>query len=238
MSGVAEAVAPTGTLRVGVWTVPYFAIERAGTLEGLVPDLGTELARRAGVPLELQAYENPGRLTEAFRTGGLDVTFIGITADRAEVIDFGPTVFELQTSYLVSPSSAITAIDQIDRLGVRIAVPARSAQEAHLRKTIEKATLIPIAAESPRTAIDMLTSGAVDVFSHVVAMLASGQPELPGSHILAGSYFNVAIAIGAAKGRPQNLQAWVREFVEDMKASGFVQASITRWRVKGAVIAS
>ena len=134
-SDLAKAFAPTGTLRVGVLMVTYFALpDGAGDLTGVVPDLGRELARRLGVPVRLIRFENPIAVIAAFRNGELDVTFIGITADRAAAFDFGPVVLDLQTTYLVPAGSAIGAIDEVDRPGVRLLVPARSAQEHTSRK--------------------------------------------------------------------------------------------------------
>jgi len=80
----------------------------------------------------------------AFHDGSLDVTFLGVTADRAEAMEFGPVVLDMQTTYLVPASSGIASIADIDRPGVRIAVPAKSAQEAHLTRTITAAALIMI----------------------------------------------------------------------------------------------
>src|SRR5262249_45792611 len=135
-SDVAKAFAPTGTLRVGVLMVTYFALpDTAAELKGVVPDLGRELARRLGVPVQLVRFENPIAVIEAFRKGELDATFIGITADRAAAFDFGPVVLDLQTTYLVPAASPLHAIDEVDRPGVRLLVPARSAQQAHLQNT-------------------------------------------------------------------------------------------------------
>ena len=86
----------------------------------------------------------------AFRNNALDITFIGITADRAEVMQYGPTVIDLQTTYVVPAGSKIASIEEIDQPGLRILVPQRSAQEAHLRKTITKTTPINVAVENPK----------------------------------------------------------------------------------------
>jgi polar amino acid transport system substrate-binding protein len=231
-------LAPTGTLRVGVWMVPYFARQDGGGVSGIIPDLATELARRGGAKLDLVKFENPARMLAAFRDGSLDVTFLGITADRAEAIDFGPVIFEVQTAYLVPATSTIATIAEIDRAGVRIAVPARSAQEAHLRKTITAAALLPIPAETPQRAIDMLKEGEADAFSHVAPMLAAVQSELPGSRILPGSYFNVPVAIGVAKGRPAAVADFARAFAADVKSSGFVQRSLARNGLVGVAAAT
>jgi polar amino acid transport system substrate-binding protein len=195
------------------------------------------LARRAGVPAALTGYPSPGGLVAAFRAGALDVTFVGVTADRAEAIDFGPVIFELQTTYLVPAASGIASNADIDRPGVRVAVPSPSAQEAHLRKIIAHATLIPLAPENPKAALDLLASGEAEAFSHVSPMLTAVQDGLRGSRILPGSYYNVPIAIGVAKGRPPEAADDAQSFAEEVKASGFVQQAIARAGVKGVVVA-
>jgi polar amino acid transport system substrate-binding protein len=235
---IKQQLAPTGTLRVGVLMVSYFAVpdEASGRLKGVIPDLGEELARRVGVPAELIRFDNPGAIMAAFRDGAIDVTFLGITADRAEVMAYGPTVIDLQTTYLVPAHSTIANIAEVDRPGIRILVPQRSAQEAHLKKTIAHATMIPVAVESPKQAIERIKAGEADAFSHVVPMLASAQPSLPGSRILAGSYFNVPVAIASAKGRPDAVAAICRRFIEEAKASGFVAQAIARAGAPGLVV--
>ena len=232
-----QQLAPSGKLRVGVLMVSYFAVEDpARQLTGIVPDLGLELARRLNVPAELVPIANPAKMLEEFRRGELDVTFIGITADRAELIEFGPVVLDLQTTYLVPASSRIQSIAEIDQPGLRILVPQRSAQEAHLKKTISKATMISVAVETPKLAVNQLKAGEADAFSHVVPMLVSAQAELPDSRILPGSYYNVPIAIGVVKGRPPAVADYCRQFVDEVKKSGFVQQAIERAGVKGVVV--
>jgi polar amino acid transport system substrate-binding protein len=185
---------------------------------------------------ELVPFANPAKMIEAFRAGTLDVTFLGITADRAEAIDFGPVVLALQTTCLVPASSAIASIAALDRPGMRIAVPAKSAQEAHLRTIIRQAALIPVPAELPGAALALLRNGEADAFSHVAPMLADVQRDLPRSRILPGSYFDVPVAIGVARGRPAEVVDAVRRLVDDMRASGFVQETIDRVGLPGVVV--
>ena len=233
-----QQLAPSGKLRVGVLMVSYFAVEDAAArgLTGIVPELGAELARRLNVPAELVPMANPAKMLEAFPQGELDVTFVGITADRAELIEFGPVLLGLQTSYLVPASSRIQSIAEIDQPGLRILVPQRSAQEAHLKKTITKATMISVAVETPKPAVDQLKAGQADAFSHVVPMLVSAQTDMPDSRILPGSYYNVPIAIGVAKNRAPSALEYCRRFADAVKKSGFVQQAIERAGVKGVVV--
>ena len=225
---IASQLAPTGKLRVGLLMLTYFANENAaaGQPIGLMPDLGKELARRIGVPYEPVRIKNPAEMIEGFKNGTLDVTFIGITADRAAAFDYGPVVVDLQTTFLVPGPSPIKAIADVDQPGTRIVVPIRSAQEAKLKTIITKATMLPVPVENPKTAVEMIAAGKADVFSHVVPMLALAQPALPGSRILPGSYFNVPTAIGYRKGQSAAVVEYCKSFVADVKASGFVQKAI------------
>jgi polar amino acid transport system substrate-binding protein len=230
---LAKQMAPAGKLRFGVLMLSYFAGEEGGGLKGWSPDVGNELARRLGVPCELVPIHNPADMIEAFKGGRIDATFIGITKDRAAVFDFGPVLIGLRTTFLVPASSTVKSIPEIDQAGTRIVVPARSAQGEHLEKIIKHATMLRVPVETTKPATDMIAAGQADAFSHVVPMLASAQPALPGSRILPGSYYNVPIAIGTPKGSPPAVVDFAKAFVADMKASGFAQKAIERMGQKG-----
>jgi polar amino acid transport system substrate-binding protein len=236
---IGRQMAPTGTLRVGVLMLSYFAVEDGGSLKGWAPELGIELARRAGVPHEFVPIDNPADMIDAFRSGRIDVTFIGITKDRAAAFDFGPVLIGLRTTFLVPASSTIRTIPEVDQPGVRIVVPARSAQGEHLEKILTKATVVRVPVETTKPATDLIAAGQADAFSHVVPMLAKAQPALPGSRILPGSYYDVPIAIGYPKGSPAAVAELCQNFVADMKASGLAQQAIERMGVlaDGVVVA-
>src|SRR5262245_1577299 len=104
---IAKQFAPTGKLRVGTLMLWIFAVEENGQLKGWAPDLGIELARRLGFPHEIVPIRNPADTIELFKSGKIDVTFIGITKDRAAAFDFGPVLIGLRTTFLVPASSPI-----------------------------------------------------------------------------------------------------------------------------------
>ncbi len=235
---VAGQFAPTGKLRIGVLMLAYFANDESGGLKGWVPELGIELARRLGVAYEFVRIENPAEMIDAFRTNKVDVAFIGITRDRAAVFDYGPVVIGLRTSFLVPAESKIKSIPEVDQTGIRIVVPARSAQGEHLDKIITKATLIRVPVETPQPAVDMLIARTADVFSHAVPMLVTARPALAGSRILPGSYYDIPIAIGYAKGHSAAVVEFCRKFADDVKASGFLQQAVDRMggKTEGVVV--
>jgi polar amino acid transport system substrate-binding protein len=236
---VAKELAPTGKLRVAVSMLTYFAVEEDGKLKGWSPDLGIELARRLKIPYELVPIKNPADMIDALSNGKADVTFIGITKDRAAAFDFGPVIIGLRTTFLVPARSSVRTIPDIDQAGVRIVVPARSAQGEHLEKIIKNATLLRVPVETTKPATDLIAEGKAEAISHVVPMLVIAQASLPGSRILPGSYYDVPIAIGYPKGRSEAVTEFCRKFVADMKSSGFAKKAIAKMGAKaqGVVVA-
>ena len=176
-------------------------------------------------------------MIEAFKGGNIDVTFIGITKDRAAAFDFGPVMIGLRTTFLVPASSTIKTIAEIDQAGVRIVVPARSAQGEHLEKIIKNATMLRVPVETTKPATDLIASGQADAFSHVVPMLATAQPALPDR-----AFCPAAITMCRSPSAIRRSRRWtVVEYAKgaDMKTSGFAQKAIERMGKKadGVVIA-
>ena len=144
---VRAALAPTGTLRVALNmsnTLLTATDPASGEPCGLAADLGRELGQRLGVPVALLPYPNPGVLADAASTGVWDVGFIGAEPQRAQEIDFTAAYVEIEATYLVPPDSPLRAIAEVDRPGVRIAVPERSAYELYLTRSLQHAQLVRI----------------------------------------------------------------------------------------------
>jgi polar amino acid transport system substrate-binding protein len=239
VADVAKELAPTGKLRVAILMLTYFAVEEGGKLQGWSPDLGIELARRLKVPYELVPIRNPADMIDALSNGKADVTFIGITKDRAAAFDYGPVIIGLRTTFLVPAKSSIRSIPNVDQTGVRIVVPARSAQGEHLETIIKNATLLRVPVETTKPATDLIAEGKAEAFSHVVPMLVVAQASLPGSRILPGSYYDVPIAIAYPKGRSAAVAEYCKKFAEDMKSSGFAKKAIAKMgrNADGVVVA-
>src|SRR5215470_518094 len=82
---VLKELAPTGKLRAAINLGNAVLAQRGadGTPQGISVDLSRELARRAGVPLELVPFEAAGKVFEALKGGGADLAFIAIEPVRA-----------------------------------------------------------------------------------------------------------------------------------------------------------
>ena len=81
----------------------------------------------------------------------------------------------------------------------------------------------------------MMQAGQADAFADIRFALTEYQPAFPGSRIVDGSFGRNNLAIGFPKGRPQ-AASLLRDFMSGVVTSGFVQRSIDKARVAGAVV--
>ena len=203
---VRAALAPTGTLRVGLNMSNFLltATDPAtGEPSGIAADLGRELGQRLGVPVELVPYPNPGALADAATTGVWDVGFIGAEPQRANEIDFTAAYVEIEATYLVPPGSPLKSIADVDRPGIRIAVPERSAYELYLTRNLKHAELVRV--QGADNAFKRFVADKLDALAGLRPRLVTDQDALPGSRILDGNFTAVQQAAGTPKGRPAAL---------------------------------
>jgi polar amino acid transport system substrate-binding protein len=229
-------LAPTGKLRVGLNMSNFLltATDAAtGKPKGLAADMGMELGRRLGVPVELVPFPNPGAVADAAKTGVWDVGFIGAEPQRANEIDFTAAYVEIEATYLVPPGSPIKAIADVDRAGTRIAISDRSAYDLYLSRHLKHAELIRARGDD---VFKRFLSDKLDAMAGLRPGLAKIQEKLPGSRILDGKFTAVQQAAGAPKGRPAGAK-YLREFIEDAKASGLVAKLIEKNNVHGLTVA-
>jgi len=229
-------LAPTGKLRVGLNMSNFLltATDAAtGKPKGLAADLGHELGRRLGVPVELVPFPNPGAVADAARSGVWDVGFIGAEPQRANEIDFTAAYVEIEATYLVPPGSPIKAIADVDRPGVRIAISDRSAYDLYLTRHLKHAELLRARGDD---VFKRFLSEKLDAMAGLRPGLVKNQEKLPGSRILDGNFTAVQQAAGTPKGRPAGFQ-YLREFIEDVKASGLVAKTIEKNNVRGLTVA-
>ena len=237
-SAARSELAPTGKLRVGL-NMSNFLLTRTdaatGKPAGVAADLGHELGRRLGVPVELVPYPNPGALADDAKSGKWDVGFLGAEPQRANEIDFTAAYCEIEATYLVPPGSPLKSIEDVDKEGIRIAVPTRSAYELYLTRSLKHAKLIH--EKGSDNALKRLQEDKLDALAGLRPRLVTDHENYPGSRILEGRFTAVQQAAGTPKGRSAGAQ-YLREFIEDIKASGLVASTIEKNNVRGLTVAA
>jgi polar amino acid transport system substrate-binding protein len=234
---VRSELAPSGTLRVGLNHGNFLLVTPGSSAtdpRGVAPDLARELARRLGVPIEFSKYETAGGLGDAVRTGAWDVAFLGAEPQRATEIAFTAAYLEIPATYLVPAGSPIRTIADVDREGVRIAVAEKSAYELWLSRNIKHAKLV--LTKGIDASYNAFVNDKLEVLSGLRPRLLSDVQKLPGARLLDGQFTAVQQAIGTPKARSAGA-AFLRTYVEDVKASGFVGEAITRNNSQGVSVA-
>jgi polar amino acid transport system substrate-binding protein len=230
-----KALAPTGTLRVGLNMSNFLltATDATGKPKGVAADLGQELGKRLGVPVELVPFPNPGAVADAAKSGKWDVAFIGAEPQRAKEIDFTAAYVEIEATYLVPAGSPIKSIAEVDRPGIRIAISGRSAYDLYLERNLKHAQRVPGRGEE---VLKTFVSDKLDAMAGLRPGLMKDQAKVPGSRLLDGNFTTVQQAAGVPTGRPAGAN-YLREFIEDVKASGMVAKLIEKNNVKGLSVA-
>ncbi len=221
-------LAPTGTLRAAInYNNPLLAKRDpvSGELSGLAVDLSRELARRTGLPLELVPYDAAGKVSAAATTGAWDIAYLAIDPARAAEIDFTAAHSELEGTYLVPAGSPIHTIEEVDRAGVRIAITAKSAYDLFLSRALKNAQLVY--ADATPASFKLFTEQKLDAVAGVKTALVTEARNHPGARVLSGHFMTIPQAAGVPKGRPAAAR-YVSQFIEDVKASGWVAAAHQR----------
>ena len=223
-------LAPTGTLRAGVNYANAVIATRdvaTGELRGVSVDLMRELARRLNVPLELVGFDFSGKLTDALNAGALDIGGIagGAGSGREGTLDFTAGYVQIETTYMVAPHSKIQSIAEVDREGVRVGVADKSAFQPFLARTLKNAKLLT--GPGNPTAFELLRSGQVEVLAGLRHQLMEVAPKVPGSRILDGRFLVVEQTLAIPKNRDAGIR-YLREFIEEAKASGFIAQSLAK----------
>jgi polar amino acid transport system substrate-binding protein len=229
-------LAPTGKLRAAInLGNPVLASrDTAGQPQGVSVDLARELARRLGVPAELVPFDAAGKVVEAGKTGAWDIAFVALDPARAADIAQSPPYVVIEGAYLVRTDSPIRSNAEVDRSGNRIAVGRASAYDLFLTRTIKQAQIVR--APTSGAVVDTFMREKYEVAAGVKQQLEADAKRTPGVRLLPGRFMVINQAMASQRGKEAGAR-YVREFIEAMKASGFVARALERYRIEGAAVA-
>lgn len=234
---ILKQLAPAGTLRAGINLGNFLLVSGkspSGDPEGVAPDMARAIAERLGVKLKLVPFKTPGELADAAGSDVWDIGLIGAEPARAERIAFSAAYAEIEATYLVPAGSALRTIAEVDRPGIRIAVSARSAYDLWLMRNIRQAQLVH--ADGIDAAFNLFVNDKLEALASLRPRLLTDVVKLPGARILDGQFTAVQQAVGTARTNAAGA-AFLRGFVEEAKASGFVASLIARHHVAGLSVA-
>jgi polar amino acid transport system substrate-binding protein len=236
---VVKDLAPTGKLRAAINLGNAVLAQKdaaTGQPKGITVDLSQELGRRIGVPVELVTFEAAGKVFEALKAGAWDIAFIAIEPVRAAEIDFTAPYALIEGGYMVPKDSALKAIEDVDRAGVRIAVGRGSAYDLYLTRTIKNAQIVRAHTGGGEAMIELFFADKLEAVAGVKPVLVNFAKTNAAVRVMDGRFMVIQQAMGTPKGR-EAAARYLRTFVEDVKASGFVADALKRSNQPDATVA-
>ena len=226
-------LAPTGKLRAGMNlgnTLFTTKDPATGELRGVAVDIMRELGARLGVPVEMVVHATPGDVSDAAGKGTWDVAILAIAAARAQAITFSPPITEIEASYVVHKDSPLRSAGQADAPGVRIAAPDKAGYELYLTQTLRSATLVRT--KGFDASVDLFNKRGADVLAGLKPAILDAMARMPDARFLEGRFMTVNHGLCTPRQRPAAAE-YLKSFVAELNASGFVARSIERHRVSG-----
>jgi polar amino acid transport system substrate-binding protein len=225
---VLASLAPGGVIRAAVNVSNTALAQRdaaSGELRGISVELARELGRATGLPVELVPFESAGKVVEGGRAQAWDIAFLAVDPKRASEFLFTDPYVLIEGTYLVRSDSHLREVSDVDQPGVRITVSANSGYDLHLTRTLQRAQLVRTA--SAAEAFERMVQDGYEASGGVRGNLlrfAQGRPDL---RVMSGRFMVIPQAMALPLGSEPALP-YLSEFVERMKASGFVAQALQR----------
>lgn len=230
-------LAPAGVLRAAInFGNPVLAqpAPDGGEPRGVSADLAREIARLCGIEVLFIAVESAAMAVEAAAEGQVDLLFLAIDPARAQDVLYTAPYLVIEGTYLVRRDAPFACVDDLDRQGLRIAVGKGAAYDLYLSRTLHHATLER--AGTSAGAIDLFVTDGLDAAAGVRQPLSAWANTHTGYRVMPGAFTVIQQAVATPRGR-ETACAWLRAFVEEAKASGFIAEALARSGQKGAALA-
>jgi polar amino acid transport system substrate-binding protein len=156
-----------------------------------------------------------------------DVAFLAIEPVRAAEIAFTAPYVLIEGTYLVRKDAPFQNVADLDKPGARIMVTPKSAYDLYLTRTLQHAELVRLNAPDAGALSDVFAREKLDAMGGVRQLIGKYLAANPDLRLLPDSFMEIRQAMGTKPGRSIGAR-YLRDFVEEMKASGFVADSLKR----------
>ena len=227
-----QALAPTGSLRVGVYPgSPTSLVQNAsGQRAGVALELGQFMGQQLGVPVQVVEFSRVAEIIDAIQRGQVDMTFTNASPARARLVTFTRPLVQLELGLLLPANSAVMRFAQIDRAGVRVGVSQGSSSQAALGQQLKLAQVVPVA--SLDVAQQMLRDGQLDAFATNKGILFEMREKLPDFKVSDDRWGLENLAIAVPQGREAG-QAFLAALADEVTRSGRLAAMAERAGLRG-----
>jgi polar amino acid transport system substrate-binding protein len=223
-SEIATDLAPGGVLRAALnLGNPVLAQGTPADPAGVTVDLAREVAARLGVEVEFACFTAAVDSFHAAVNGEAGLCFLAVEPARAAEIAFTAPYVLIEGVYAVPASSPLATVADVDRPGVRIGVKRGSAYDLFLSRTLGHATIV----RGPEGTAEFVT-GNLEAAAGIREPMTEFTAAHPGYRLIPGRFMEIPQAVGTARDKRPETVRFLRELVEELKASGFVADSLRR----------
>jgi polar amino acid transport system substrate-binding protein len=233
-SAITEDLAPTGTLRASInMGNPVLAQGTPSAPTGVTVDMARELGARLGVPVELLCFDAARKSFEAITTGQADISFLAVEPARAAEVAFTAPYVVIEGVFVVPQDSPITKTADVDREGMRIGVNSGSAYDLFLSRTLQHARVL-----RGDDGVDLFRTEGLEVAAGIRQPMTEFVNTHEGFRLIEGPFMEIQQAMGTTRTRTPDTVEFLRAFVEELKASGFVADALRRANRADATVAA
>lgn len=220
---VVADLAPTGVLRASLnLGNPVLAQGTASEPRGVTVDIARELGCRLDVPVELVCFGAARESFDAMSQGRADICFLAVDPVREATVAFTAPYVVIEGAFAVAATSPIVATAAVDRPGVRVGVKQGSAYDLHLSRTLEHAELVR-GDEGTQVFLDQGLEVAAGIRAPVLDFASRH-----GLRVLEPPFMEIRQALGTTRSRSDDTVQYLRRFVEELKADGFISDALQR----------
>lgn len=228
-AAIADDLAPTGTLRASInLGNPVLAQGTPYAPSGVTVDLARELAARLGVGIELVCFDAARKSFAAMAEGRADVCFLAVDPAREAEVAFTAPYVLIEGVYAVPDASPVTTAADVDRSDVRVGVKEGSAYDLFLSRSLEHASVVR---GEDGTAV--FAEQGLEVAAGIRQPITVFAAE-HGLRLVEPPFMQIKQAMGTTNDRRPETVDYLRAFVEEQKASGFVAEALRQSGQEGA----
>ncbi len=224
-----DEIKQRGVVRIGVLSElpPWGFLDASGNLAGYDVDVGKLLAKKLGVRAEFTGMTVAARIAQVM-TGKVDLLLatMGMYPERAKVVQFSEPYAGLKIILLAKKGQKIEKLDDAAKL--RIGVTRGAAQDIAITNGSPKTADIR-RFDDDSTTIQALVSGQVDAIGANTTYILNINKIFPNNDYEQKLAFNAQWMGVATRPGQKDLNAWLNNFIEGIKADGELAAINKKW---------
>jgi polar amino acid transport system substrate-binding protein len=232
-AAITKDLAPNGALRASInLGNPVLAQGTPTAPSGVTVDIAREVSARLNVPVELVCFDAARKSYEAMTAGQADMCFLAVEPAREAEVAFTAPYVVIEGVFVVPHDSAFTTAADVDRAGVRIGVKHGSAYDLFLSRTLQHASVV-----RGEEGVDEFRAQGLEVAAGIRQPMTEFAATYPQVRLIEGRFMQIQQAVGTTKTRRPETVQFLRDLVEELKASGFVADALRRANQSDTLVA-